>query len=303
MIAQLEALGERPRISLDPPPEVAKVLELEMAPPPLRPPPLGPLEKTFVLDSGKHGKNATLQMIRHAVRTDAVDVFLQPVVGLPQRRLRMYEVLARIRTDDGLYVPASQYMALAQKENLAPAIDNMLLLRCLHLLKEQSLRHHVPYMINITRTTLADRGFMGDLVAFLSDNRAMAARLVFELPQADIEGLDRPPLAVMDGLSRLGCRFAADRVRKRRIDIGLLKARHVRFIKIDAEWLVREGSTPFGAARVARLKKHLDAAGIDLIVEKIENEATLRALLDYDIDFGQGWLFGKPDAATVYKAA
>jgi cyclic-di-GMP phosphodiesterase, flagellum assembly factor TipF len=303
--AQLGALGEKPRTGLELPPEVSKVLELEMAPPPLRPPPVSALEKALGFDTGKFSNMSVLQMIRHAVRNDAVDVFLQPVVSLPARKARMYEVLARIRAGDGVHVPAAHYMALAQKENLVPAIDNLLLLRCLQLLRGKAGRDPdvIPYMLNISAATLSDRGFMGDLVSFLSGNRLVAARLVFELPQAELEAMDKATLAVLDGLSQLGCRFAMDGVRRRRLDIEMLTARHVRFIKLDAAWLIREGGTRFGAARVARLKKHLDAAGIDLIVEKIEDEATLRTLLDYDINFGQGWLFGKPDTAIAWHAA
>ncbi len=38
----------------------------------------------------------------------------------------------------------------------------------------------------------------------------------------------------------------------------------------------------------------MDGADVDLIVEKIETERMLMELLDYHIDFGQGYLFGEP---------
>lgn len=304
IITELTALGEKPRSSIVPPPEVTKVLELELAPPPLKAPPLGELERALGIDTGKFSNLTVLQMIRYAVRNDAIDIFLQPVVSLPQRKPRMFEVLARLRAGDGVHVPAAHYMALAQKENLGPAIDNLLLLRCLQMLRRTGRDDEsIPYVLNITAATLNDKGFTGDLVSFLSENRTMAARLVFELSQAELDAMDGTAVSLIDGLSRLGCRFAMDGVRRRQLDIDLLKARHVRFIKLDAAWLVREGATRLGAARINRLKKHLDAAGIDLIVERIENEATLRSLLDYNIDFGQGWLFGRPDTAAVWQAA
>jgi cyclic-di-GMP phosphodiesterase TipF (flagellum assembly factor) len=90
-----------------------------------------------------------------------------------------------------------------------------------------------------------------------------------------------------------------DRVLNRRLNIARLKAHHVRFIKLDAKWLIREGHSAGGIGRISHLKKQLDAAGIDLIVEKIESEEDLRELLDYSVDFGQGYLFAKPDIATA----
>jgi cyclic-di-GMP phosphodiesterase TipF (flagellum assembly factor) len=45
---------------------------------------------------------------------------------------------------------------------------------------------------------------------------------------------------------------------------------------------------------VEALKQGLNDNDIDLIVEKLEAEEDLIELLDYDIDFGQGYLFGEP---------
>ena len=38
----------------------------------------------------------------------------------------------------------------------------------------------------------------------------------------------------------------------------------------------------------------LARSGIDLIAERIENESTVLDLLDYDVRFGQGFLFSQP---------
>ena len=45
---------------------------------------------------------------------------------------------------------------------------------------------------------------------------------------------------------------------------------------------------------IAALKQTMDDAGIDLIAEKIETEKMLVELLEHNIDFGQGYLFGEP---------
>ena len=67
---------------------------------------------------------------------------------------------------------------------------------------------------------------------------------------------------------------------------------------------MKEAKTQSGFNRINRLKKHLDAFGIDMIVEKIEGEDMLRELLDFNIDYGQGYLFGKPDhSAAFHKKA
>ena len=57
-----------------------------------------------------------------------------------------------------------------------------------------------------------------------------------------------------------------------------------------------QGSSGYLAER-ERFKAALDRNAIDLIVERIESEETLVELLDYNIDLGQGYLFGEPRPA------
>lgn len=304
VVERLGALGVHPRAEAGGG-RATEIMQLEMTPPPVRPESSGALDDELSPDFGKFSDTVMTDLIRHAVRNDQIDVFMQPVVTLPQRRVRMMEVFARIRAGAGLYLPAQRYMPVARQESLVPAIDNLLLLRCLGLLGDpKSVEKGMVYILNISAATLHDKGFMGDLVAFLSRNRDMAARLVFEIPQRELaEAADSTLGRVLDGLARLGCRFSMDRVRNRTIDIALLKSRHIRFIKLDAAWLLSEAQSKAGFTRVSHLKKQLDAAGIDLIVEKIENEPTLRELLDFNVAFGQGYLFGKPDHMIAYKDA
>lgn len=307
IISRLAAMGQKTLpgdpIPKDQPPAKmdASVLELQIAPPPAKAPPMSELDQAMDSKFTHYSDAMILGLLEQAVQEDRVDVFVQPVVSLPQRKHRMYELFGRIRAMPGTYLPAAHYMRLAQKENLMTTVDNLLLLRCLQMLRDRKDQaDDAPYIINISLDTLNDTGFMGDLVTFLSQNKNMARHLIFELPQDELENLSGALVPVLDGLSRLGVRFSMDRVRSGKIDINLLSNRHVRFIKFDAAWLIKEARSNGGDARVSRLKTQLDAAGIDLIVEKVETEEALRALLDFSIDYGQGWHFGKPDLYSAH---
>lgn len=303
LVSRLGALGEKPRARVETLHD-AQILELEMAPPALKPPPLSEIDVELSGTPKSLSDDFIRELLHHAVRDDRIDIFAQPIVNLPQRRHRMYEIYTRVRAGAGASIPAARYMEMARKEHLVPALDNALLLRCLQILRERrsedSAVPPAPCILNISAATLSDRTFMNDLVAFLSQNRKMAADIVFEIRQAELEGMDQTMVPVLDGMAKLGLRFSMDRIRQRTLDVNLLKSRRVRFIKMDAAWIIREGQSKAGFSRVVRLKKQLDAAGIDLIAECIENENTVRELLDYGIAYGQGWLFGKPDIYSSY---
>lgn len=235
-----------------------------------------------------------LQVVNAAVRQDRIDLILQPIVALPQRKLRFYEMFSRIRIKPDVYLPAERYIEVAMRQDLVPAIDNLLLLRGLQLIREVDDASGGAFFCNITSITLNDPKFMGDLVEFIAQNRALAPRLVFELAQRDLANMAADVLPILEGLTRLGCRFSMDQVKSLSFDIAYLEARHIRFIKIDAALMLQEMKMQGGMARMKRMKSSLDSSGIDLIATHIEHDRQLLDLLDLGIDYGQGFLFGKP---------
>jgi cyclic-di-GMP phosphodiesterase TipF (flagellum assembly factor) len=255
------------------------------------------------IDSADIGKRLTddqvLQLVNAAVRADRIDMFLQPIVNLPQRKLRFYETFSRIRIMPEIYLPATRYIEIAMQQELIPVIDNLLLLRGLQAIRNTAEGdYNRAFFFNITSLTLHDPKFMADLVEFISQNRALARQLIFEMGQKDLTTMSADVYSTFDGLSRLGCRFSMDQVRSIAFDFTYLEARHIRFVKIDATTLLSVLKEEDGLLRLKRLKSEMDRSGIDLIVEKIETDGQLLELLDIDIDYGQGYLFGRP---TLYE--
>jgi cyclic-di-GMP phosphodiesterase TipF (flagellum assembly factor) len=245
-----------------------------------------------------------MQLVHQAVEADWVDLFLQPIVNLPQRKIRFFEMFSRIRIKDEIYLPAERYIAVAMQHDLLPVIDNLLLLRALQFIRDTAEEDaNRAWFCNITSLTLNDPKFMGDLVEFIAQNRALAPRLVFEMAQQDLATMNPDALPVLDGLSHLGCRFSMDQVREMAFDFEHLAARHIRFVKVDAGAVLRELRQSGGLLRMKRLKAALDRRGIDLIVEKVESDAQVIELLDIEIDYGQGYLFGKPERDNILLEA
>jgi cyclic-di-GMP phosphodiesterase TipF (flagellum assembly factor) len=237
-----------------------------------------------------------LQLVKTAARQDRIDLFLQPVVGLPQRKIRFYEMLSRLRIKPGVYLPASRYVGIAHRQDLMPVIDNLLLLRGLQIVRSagEGSNYNRAFFFNIASATLNDPKFMGDLVEFIAQNRTLAPRLIFELGQTDLALMNADVLPVLDGLSKLGCRFSMDQVKSLAINFDQLDQRHIRFVKVDAALLMNELKDDTGLQRLKRLKGEFDRNGIDLIVEKIETDRQLLEMLEIDVDYGQGYLFGRP---------
>ncbi len=240
---------------------------------------------------------AILLIIQEGLRQDRVDLVLQPIVSLPQRKHKYFEAFTRIRADDESIILPEQYIAIAEREGLITAIDNMLLFRCVQLLrKTQGPNKNVGFFCNISPYTLADVGFFREFVEFMSDHAELASNLIFEFSQATIANQDEQIMRQLARLAAMGFRFSLDQVTTLNLDFTGLSEQHFKFIKIEAEALLAEFSSPTSMKDIdlQDLKRAFERHGIDLIVEKIETEPTLLEVLDFQVDYGQGYLFGAP---------
>jgi cyclic-di-GMP phosphodiesterase TipF (flagellum assembly factor) len=298
VLSHLAALGNKPRASIGTTHD-KEILELELTPPPLSPLPRSFRDEAFEANDGTGLSDAVVsEIVLHSVRENKLNLFFQPVMRLPQRKASMVEVTCRMRAGAGVYIPAMRYMKFAKDQDLHVDLDHLVLQKTLQTILQNSkkLGEALPdYCINVSAASLSDSAFIGELLAFIGAHQRLAKHLIFELPQAHLSELDKKARTIMLSLDKIGCRFGTDTVRNRRIDVALFKDLKIRFFKINGSWLMKEAKIAGGAARIATLKAQLDHAGIDMIVEKIENEATLRELLDFNINYGQGYLFAKPD--------
>ncbi len=234
---------------------------------------------------------AVLEAVHEALKADRIDIYLQPIVSLPQRKHRFYEVFSRVRAADGTQIMPDRYLDIAEREGLIATIDNLLLVRCVQLIRETERRQHaIGFFANISAATLADADFMRQFLHMMTQNQALVPKLVFELSQHDLGAGGAVTMGILSQLARLGFRFSMDQVTDLDIDLDRLLRHEFRCIKLDRALVL----DPANAGRIGELRHRCAAEGIDLIVEKIETENQLVEVLDTGFDFGQGYLFGEP---------
>ena len=239
-----------------------------------------------------------LDLVREGLRENAVELALQPIVSLPQRKRRFYECYSRVRTNDGRIIVPEQYLEVAERHGLVTAIDNLLLFRCIQTLRRiRKGNANVGFFLNISPNTLADRGFFRDFIQLMAQNIELAPALVFEFPQRALAQADDSLWRDLDRLAQMGFRFSIDQVADLDIDAATLSGRHFRFLKLEAGRVMEAARSGLFGNDPKLLKRTLDSYAIDLIIERIETEPMLLEVLDLHVDFGQGYLFGEPRIA------
>jgi cyclic-di-GMP phosphodiesterase TipF (flagellum assembly factor) len=95
-------------------------------------------------------------------------------------------------------------------------------------------------------------------------------------------------------LAERGFRFSMDHVTDLHIEPNELAGRSFRFLKVPAKLLLNKVAGVQTDIDPEDLADLLARSGVDLIAERIETETTVVDLLDYDVRFGQGFLFSPP---------
>jgi cyclic-di-GMP phosphodiesterase TipF (flagellum assembly factor) len=238
---------------------------------------------------------AAVEMIVQALDNHRVDLYLQPIVTLPQRKVRFDEAMSRLRTEDGEIVPAEAFVAAAEAAGLMPKIDNLLLFRAVQVVRRLQLKSRdVGIFCNISPTTLTDAVQFRQFLDFVDANRALGDALTFEFTQSAYRNFGPLEQEGLSALAERGFRFSMDHVTDLRMEPRELAERSFRFLKVPAKLLLNKASGVQSDIHPEDLADLLARSGIDLVAERIENEATVLDLLDYDVRFGQGFLFSAP---------
>ena len=125
-------------------------------------------------------------------------------------------------------------------------------------------------------------------------NRALSSSLTVELRQSTLRVMGPLETEGLAALRELGFRFCMDAVTDLRMEPRDLRERGLRYVKVAASFLLGETASAGSDIHAADLSDLLGRYGISLIAERIEGEAQVVDLLEYDVRFGQGFLFSQP---------
>jgi cyclic-di-GMP phosphodiesterase TipF (flagellum assembly factor) len=244
-----------------------------------------------------------IDMVREALEENRIELHLQPIVSLPQRRTIFYEGFSRLKDETGRTIMPNEFMPAAEKAGLMGMIDNMLLFRAVQIVRKLAEKdRRIGIFCNLTPRALSDDAFFPQFYDFLRDHKDMAGSVIFELPQEAYEARTSVEARAMSRLSDLGYRFSIDRVTRIDVDLIDLERSGVRFFKIPAR-IILDDIVQKGLRPRSTITRELAAAdvcavfvrfGIEMIAERIEEEQVVAEIVDLDVPYGQGHLFGQP---------
>lgn len=228
-----------------------------------------------------------------AFEGEGLEVHLQPVVTLPQRKVVAYEALARLRAGADLVAPEA-FLPVLERHGRTTELDRRMLQRVLTIARHLGGRgSEASITYGLSPLSLFEPGFLRWLARLLGDETELGGRIVLALPQVSWRGLDAEQAAALAGLrGKVG--FTLDRPGDLRFDAASLAARGVGQVKVPADLLLRPGRGDLADIAPEDLVTVLARSGIRLVACAVEAAADVPDLIDLDVALAQGATFAAP---------
>ncbi len=222
---------------------------------------------------------------------------LQPIVSLrtPDASLS-YEVLIRMRDNDGQVLPPSRFIPAAERNGLMTQIDRWVLRSTLEWLDSQPAhRDNVDFCtLNLSGASLNDERFLQDTIALIRSFPESTRKICFEITESvalyDLKTTQR----FVDHVKSYGAMVALDDFGAGYTSFSYLKDIPGDLVKIDGGFIrdVNLDSANFAITRaIVELAHEL---GMGCVAEWAENIDTVKALIDLKVDFAQGYGLCRP---------
>ena len=230
---------------------------------------------------------------------EGLEVYLQPVVTLPQRKVVAYEALARLTVGDAVYTPET-FLPVLERHGRTTALDRRMLQRVATIARHlQGRGSPASVSYSLTPHSLFEPGFLRSLGRLVSEGPELAGRVVIALPQASWRSLDAEQAALLAGLrGRIG--FVMDRPIDLRFDPNALAERGIAQVKVAAALLLRPlDRAAMPDIALEDLVASLGRVGIRLVATGVESETEVPDLIDLDVPLAQGGVFAAPRAVRA----
>ncbi|MDH4133700.1 MAG: EAL domain-containing protein, partial [Gammaproteobacteria bacterium] len=245
----------------------------------------------------RHGEMLWVSRLNDALKDGSrLLLYRQKIAPLNGHGSEHYEVLVRLRGENGDVILPEAFLPAAERYNLMPQIDRWVVTSTISRLDEyRDGDKQCLTAINLSGASLGDERFLDFIRAELEQHSDIPCRLCFEITEtAAITNLARAA-EFMHELRDLGCRFALDDFGTGLSSFGYLKNLPVDFLKIDGSLVRGIVGSKTDFAMVQAINNIGHTLGIQTIAEYVENDAIRQRLAEIHVDYAQGFGIALPE--------
>jgi diguanylate cyclase (GGDEF)-like protein len=233
--------------------------------------------------------------LQNAVQQRELEVYFQPKVETASRRVMGVEALVRWRTRSGNFMPASDFIPLAERNGTIVPITWLVFDRIVERLpKWNAIPRPFSMAVNVSPQILTHSEFakrVKDLKAALDE---CGMGLTIELTEDSLVQGDQSSLASIDRLRKQGVDFAIDDFGKGYSSLTYLKQIPATEIKIDKRFIGTIAVDETDKEIVKTVIALAHALGMRVVAEGVDSAEALATVSELKCEMAQGFFVGRP---------
>ena len=239
--------------------------------------------------------------LRHAVANGEITVHYQPILRLPDMKLRGFEALARWIHPTHGSVPPSDFIPLAEDLGLIDDIGRQVLRSACRDLRAWQREFSLPDLVvsvNLSSHQLAHDG-LDKIVEFeLSSADLSPGSLVLEITESVIVEDPQAAATRLTLIADLGVKIAIDDFGTGYSSLSYLRELPIHIVKVDRSFIRHLGDSERGTAIVDAIVTMSHSLGMETVAEGIETEMQADHVTRSGCNYAQGFLFARPLCAS-----
>jgi len=232
--------------------------------------------------------------VANALKENRLLLYRQEIKSLSEQQSSHFEVLVRMRSEQGALVPPIHFIPAAEKYGLIRQIDHWVIENTFKKIS-MSPEDDSNYSINLSGVTLADRDTYEQVINLFELYQVPTERICFEVTETSAITHLESALYFINKMKSYGCSFSLDDFGSGLSSFSYLQKLPVDVIKIDGIFVKDMDSNDINRVFVENIKRTADAMNKKTVAEFVENAVIEKMLTEIGIDYGQGYHIHKPE--------
>jgi diguanylate cyclase (GGDEF)-like protein/PAS domain S-box-containing protein len=242
-----------------------------------------------------------LDAIRHALDHDAFYLNFQPIVSLHGDTKENYEVLIRMRGEEGEEILPEQFLSVANKSDFILQIDRWVISTALkRLAQENPSGKQLTFFIKLSEKSIIDAELQIWISEQFKEHRVTGESIVFELSEPVAMMHLNESKAFIKAMNQLHCIVALEHFGSGVNSLNSLKHLDADFLKIDGALIHDITGNTENQETVKSITQTAHSMGKLTIAESVQDANSLALLWQFGINYIQGHFLQGPTTELDY---
>lgn len=235
--------------------------------------------------------------IRKAMVEDLFCLYFQPILDVTDNSISHYEVLLRMKDEDGGVIPPGEFIPVAERTGLISQIDTWVLAESMRFLAEyndKSENKAISLAVNVSAPSIQSPTFDRTFFRLCDRHGIKPEQIIIEITETAFLSEFQSALLTLEKLAAVGCRIALDDFGVGFSSFSYLKQMPLSYVKMDGSYVRELERSPQEQVFVKCLTEMVSGFEMYTIAEFVESEPVLEVLKALGVKYAQGYLIGKP---------